>query len=244
LEESEDVKMEYFHTNHVVDIHDVDYNGVARTSALMRYIQSAAQTQLTESGMSYDQLKSKKRAFLLSRIRMEFTQTVRAYEPLCAVSFPCNSRGYSFLRCYELIRDGVTIGRAASVWALIDTDTHALIKVNDFDLGLKTFEPLDFALTRITMPENIEKVGTYFVSYADTDQNRHMNNTRYPDLYSNFLPLSNKRIESITINFTNEAPMLETLDVYRAEKNGYFYFRTIRPDGKLNTEAEIKLTDI
>ncbi len=236
--------MEYFNTNLTVDIHDVDYNGVARTSALMRYIQSAAQTQLTESGMSYDQLKSRKRAFVLSRIKMEFTETVRAYEPLCAISFPCNSRGYSFLRCYKLLRDGKTIGRAASVWALIDTDTHALVRVNDFDLGLQTFEPLDLSLTRITVPEVIKKVGTYPVNYCDTDQNKHMNNTRYPDLYSNFLPLTDKRIESITINYTNEAPAGDLLDVYRAEENGFFYFRTVRSDGKINTEAEIRLADI
>ena len=236
--------MEYFHTNHVVDIHDVDYNGVARTSALMRYIQSAAQTQLTENGMSYDNLKERKRAFLLSRIKMEFTATVRAYEPLCAVSFPCNSRGYSFLRCYELLRDGITIGRAASVWALIDTDNRSLVRVNDFELGLKTYEPLDLSLSRITMPESIERVGTYTVHYGDTDQNRHMNNTRYPDLYSAFLPLDDMRIESITINYTSEAPMGDTLEVYRAEKNGFFYFRTLRSDGKVNTEAEIKLARI
>lgn len=236
--------MDYFSTHLTVDIHDVDYNGVARTSALMKYIQGAAQTQLTENGMSYDKLKERKRAFILSKIRMEFTETVRAYEPLCAVSFPCNSRGYSFLRCYKLIRDGVTIGRAASVWALIDTDTRSLVRVNDFDLGLQTFEPLDLSLTRITLPENIERIGSYRVNYGDTDQNMHMNNTRYPDLYSNFLPLTDKRIESITINFANEAPSGDTLDVYRAEENGFFYFKTTRSDGKVNTEAEIRLTDI
>lgn len=236
--------MEYFNTNLTVDIHDVDYNGVARTSALMKYIQSAAQTQLTEGGMSYDQLKSKKRAFILSRIKMEFTETVRAYEPLCAISFPCNSRGYSFLRCYKLLRDGITIGRAASVWALIDTDTHSLVKVNDFDLGLQTFDPLDMPLSRIIVPKDIERVGTYTVSYGDTDQNKHMNNTRYPDMYSSFLPLQDKRIESITINYANEAPMGDELTVYRQESDGLFYFRTVRSDGKTNTEAEIKLTDI
>ena len=236
--------MQYFNTHLTVDIHDVDYNGVARTSALMKYIQSAAQTQLTENGMSYDRLKERKRAFILSKMKMEFTDTVRAYEPLCAVSFPCNSRGYSFLRCYKLLRDGVTIGRAASVWALVDTETRALVRVNDFDLGLETFEPLDLSLTRIMIPDTIKKVGTYPVNYCDIDQNNHMNNTRYPDLYSNFLPLIKKRIESITINYANEAPAGDVLDVYKTEENGFFYFRTVRSDGKTNTEAEIKLADI
>ena len=236
--------MQGFETKLKVDIHDVDFNGVARTSALMKYVQSAAQTQLTESGMSYDELRKKNRAFILSRIRMEFTDTIRAYEPLTALTFPCNSRGYSFLRCYKLIKDGLTVGRAASVWALVDTETRGLVRVNDFDLGLDTYDPLDLPLTRIVIPAELKVVGEYRVNYADTDQNRHMNNTRYPDMYSQFLPLDGKRIESITISYANEAPFGDILTVERAEENGLYYFRTLRSDGKVNTEAEIKLCDI
>ncbi len=236
--------MQDFRCNLSVDIHDVDFNGVARTSALMKYIQGAAQTQLTESGMSYDELKKKKRIFILSKIKMEFTDTVRAYDPLTAITYPANSRGYSFLRCYKLKKDGVTIGRAVSVWALLDTDTHALVKVNDFDLGLVTYDVLDMPLSRIMIPADIAPVGTYTVTYGDTDQNNHMNNTRYPDMYSNFLPLENKRIDNITISYLAEAPYGDTLTVMRAYADGVYYFRTIRSDGKINSEAEITLTDI
>lgn len=233
-----------FRTNLTVDIHDVDFNGVARTSALMRYIQSAAQTQLTERGMSYDELRRHNRAFILSKIRMEFPETVRAYEPLCALTYPTESRGYSFLRCYELFRDGKTVGRALSAWALIDTEDHSLVRVNDFDLGLETYAPLDMPLTRLVIPKELDTLGSFNVCYGDTDQNRHMNNTRYPDMYSCFLPLEEKRIESITISYLNEAPMGDTLSVLGKEENGIYYFRTVRGDGKTNSEAEIKLCDI
>ena len=235
-----------FRTDLIADIHDVDYNGIIRASSLMKYIQSAAQTQLTLNGMSYDELKDMNRAFILSRIKMEFTEPVRAYEKISAVTYPCDSRGYSFLRCYALEKNGRTIGRAVSMWALIDTETHALVKVNDFELGLETHEPHTLALSRFAVPANIRKVGTYTVNYGDTDQNRHMNNTRYPDMYSNFLSLEGKRIRTLSINYLNEAPMGERLQVERADGiDGYtYYFRTVREDGKVNTEAEIELTDI
>ena len=236
--------MQEFRTNLIVDIHDVDANGVARASALMKYIQSAAQTQLTVNGMSYDTLKGTNKAFILSKITIEFNETIRAYEPICATTYPCNSRGYTFLRCYKLEKDGKTVGRAVAAWALVDTQSRALIRVNDFDLGLETYDPLDIPSSRIVIPSDIETVGTYRVTYADTDQNNHMNNTRYPDMYSDFLPLSGKRIERITISYMNEAPTKELLTVQRTEMNGCFYFRTIRADGKVNSEAEIKLTDI
>ena len=233
-----------YRRNLTVDVHEVDFNGVARTSALMRYIQSAAQYQLTENGKSYEQLRKEKRAFLLSRIKMEFTADIRSYDELTASTFPCESRGYSFLRCYTLERHGVTVGKAVSVWALIDTETRSLVKVNDFDLGLETYDPLDITLERAVMPKSLTPVGHYTVAYGVTDQNNHMNNTAYPDMYSQFLPLENRRIESITINYMNEAPKGDKLTVLRAYENGIFYFRTVRTDGKVNSEATIRLAEI
>ncbi len=228
-----------------VDVHDVDFNGITRLSSLMRYIQSAAQSQLDSNGMTYDELKKRNRAFILSKIKMEFTEPVRANEPLTAITFPCESHGFSFLRCYALERDGVIIGRAVSVWALIDIESHSLVRVNDFELGLDLHEPHDMALTRFTLPSCITEVGTYTVNYGDLDQNCHMNNTRYPDMYSNFLPLDGKRIKSISINYNAEAPRGERLRVYRAEGNeNTYYIRTVREDGKVNTDAEIVLEDI
>ncbi len=236
--------MSVFKSNITVDIHDVDYNGAARASALMKYIQSAAQSQLTENGCSYDALKAKSRAFVLSRIKMEFNETIRAYDRLSAISFPCHSKGYSFLRCYQLVKGEKTVGRAASVWALINTDEHSLVRVNDIELGLTTEDPLDLSPSRITLPSNLVKVGTYYVNYGDADQNRHMNNTRYPDMYSNFLPTDGKRIRTASIAYINEAPLGERLTVLYAERDGFFYFRTLLEDGRVNSEAEIELTDI
>ncbi len=236
--------MQLYRKNIEVDIHDVDFNGIGRASSLMKYMQGAAQSQLTDNGLSYDALKNKKRAFILSRIKMEFTESVRAYEKLSAITFPCESRGYSFLRCYSLERDDATIGRAVSVWALIDTDTHGLVKVSDFELGLETYSPLDMTLTRIVHPTEMINVGTYKVEYGMIDQNRHMNNTVYPDMYSSFLPLEGKRIKTISISYLAEAPAGDTLTVMRGFFDGAYYFRTIRSDGKINSEAEIQICDI
>ena len=227
-----------------VDVHDLDHNGHARCSSLMKYMQTAAQSQLTENGMSYDNLRAKNRAFILSRIKMEFTEEVRAYSPLTAISYPCESRGYSFYRCYALERDGRTIGRAVSVWALLDTETHGLVRVNDFDLGITTELRDDLALDRLAMPAALTQVGDYLVRYSDLDQNRHMNNTRYPDMYANFLPMDGNRIHTLTISYMNEARMGERLTVLRGGDNGIYYIRTLREDGKINTEAEIILAPL
>ncbi len=232
-----------FRYNLTVDVHDLDYNGICKTSSLMKYIQSAAQSQLTGIGLSYDELKKKKRAFILSKIKMEFTAPIKAYDTLTAFSFPCESRGFSFLRCYGLERGGVPVGRAASIWALVDLESRALVPVKSFDLALDLLPPNDMALDRIIMPSNATDVGTYTVNYADTDQNRHMNNTHYPDMYANFLDLDGKRVRTMSIQYMNEAPMGERLTVYRAYEDGIYYFKTVRSDGQINTLATVELVD-
>ena len=236
--------MNEFRVNTTVDVHDVDYNGVAKASSIMRYIQSAAELQLTENGMSYGELKRRERAFILSRIKLEILKPLYAYTPITAITFPCESRGYSFLRCYALECGGETVARAASVWALVDTQSRALVRVNDFELGLTTLPPLDIGADTFRLPSTLVDVGGYGVHYGDVDQNRHMNNTKYPDMYSSFLPLESRMIRSISIKYLNEAVMGEKLRVERALEGDIYCFRTVRGDGKVNSEAQIALADI
>ena len=227
-----------------VDVHDVDFNGIAKTSAIMQYMQSAAQTQLTESGMSYERLRSLNKVFVISRFNMEIRAPLKAYTPLTAKSYVTESRGYTFLRCYQLEADGVAVARAVSGWALVDTKTKALVKVNDFDLGLPVLPQNSVTLSKFIIPENTADVGEWQVRYADTDQNMHMNNTKYPDLYSNFLPLKNKMISKLAINYVSEAPLGENLRVHTLQEGNRFYFRTVKSNGQINSEAEIEIADI
>lgn len=227
-----------------VDVHDVDFNGVAKTSSIMKYIQSAAQSQLTANGMSYDNLKAAKRAFIISRFKLEILRPLSAHTPLTAITYPCESRGYSFLRCYALECDGEIVAKAISVWALVDTESRALVKVRDFELGLETLPQNELMLGAMKLPAMMTDIGGYGVHYGDVDQNMHMNNTKYPDMYSNFLPLNGKMIRSIAINYSAEAQIGDKLRVQRGAADGYYYFRTVRSDGRVNSEAQIELCDI
>ena len=228
----------------IIDIHDLDYNGIAKTSAILKFMQSAAEMQLTDNGMSYASLKDKGHAFILSRLKLEVLKPLTAYQPITAITYPCESRGYGFLRCYALESMGVTVARAISVWALINTNSHSLIKCSDFDLGLALLPPLNLELDRTKMPSTLIDIGKYGVHYGDVDQNRHMNNTKYADMFSNYLPLEGKMIKSINLHFVNEAVLGEKLRVQSATVGGSHYFRTIRADGKINSDTEIILSDI
>ncbi len=237
--------MNDYRINGRVDIHDVDFNGVLRASSALKYMQNAAQEQLNSKGHTYDELRRQNLAFILSKVKLEIYKPLCAFEPYTATTYPSESRGYSFLRCHALECDGEVVARAASVWALIDTESRALVKVSDFDLRLPLLPHNDILPDLIRAPlDKLCDVGGFSVRYSDTDQNRHMNNTRYPDMYAEFLPLEHKMIRSLTIHYMNEAPVGENMRVLRAESDGIYYFRSIRSDGKINTEAKMELCDI
>ena len=81
------------------------------------------------------------------------------------------------------------------------------------------------------------------MTYDRVDVNRHMNNTNYPDMLAEFLPMEGRRVRRMILNFQKEAPMKECLTVRRAFADDTYYFRTLREDGTVNIEAEVTLTE-
>ena len=229
------------------DCHDTDANGFLRPSAVLRYMQTAVNWQMHSYSKTSEELRSQGQAFVLTRLSMDFYESIGAYEPLYAETWALESRGFSFLRCYELSREGRTLARAQSVWALIDIETKKPLPVSTFECGFGTDAPFENPLPmRVQLPseEAFCKVGLHCVSYAETDVNHHMNNTCYPDMLLDFLPLEGKRVQFISLNFCREAPRGERLTVCRAESEGHYYFRTYREDGLVNIEASVKLVPI
>ena len=223
-----------------VDIHDIDYRGITKISSLMRFLQSSAESQLGENKMSYDELKTAKRAFILSRITVKINSDSGVGDTLVASTYPTDSRGFTFLRCFGIERDGEQICAATSAWALIDTESRSLLRVDSFELGLELHPAHDLSLARFILPREMNEVGIYTVGYGAIDRNRHMNNTAYPDVYLTYLPMDNIRISEITISYRSEALMGDILTIYMSKSEDSYYFKTVKQDGTVNTEAEIK----
>ena len=94
----------------------------------------------------------------------------------------------------------------------------------------------------------MEVVGTRSIVYSDLDFNRHMNNTRYPDMICDFLPSMDGRwVTALSLSYLREAAFGDTLTVSRATAEGggeRYLIRTTRPDGAVCLEALVELSDI
>ena len=235
--------------NYIVNSHDPDMNHIVSASGMMRYMQDAANCQMEGEKPSYNEVLEQGKAFVLSRLRMSIYHPLYNHDKIETQSWACESSGASFNRCYCVKKDGVIVAEATSVWALLDVANHRLCRVSDFENGYSMDDMLQLdmpARFRIPQEINLSLVGERCVEYQDVDMNRHINNTRYPDILCGYLPtMEGMRVIKLEINYISEAPLGEALKIYMGSAgDGTYYFRTVRSSGKTNVEAEIMLEEI
>ncbi len=238
-----------FTTPFTVNFHDTDLYARLRPSAVLMYMQEAANLHLNTYGPTMDEIRDGGHAFLLSRVRVSIYRAISAYTPIEAQTWVSNAdQGYSFNRFYRILADGETVAEATSVWALISMNDRRPIRVSEFSYHFPGDTPSALTLPRrIRFAGEPEAVGERRIVYSDCDYNGHLNNTHYPDLLCDFLPEGEKRrVSDFVINFLGEASLGENLTVYRApdpERNGRYLFRTRRADGSTNIEAVLTLSE-
>lgn len=232
---------------YIVNANDVDGNRVVSASHILRFMQDAANWQMEVSGLSYDTLFTERNlAFVLAGMRLSLYAPIYSHQKITVQSWPCPSRGMTFLRCYRILRDGLIVAEATSTWALIGVQDKKLHRVTELGDVYGAEPPLELDFPgRMKFPVELVLVGERTVEYADIDMNGHMNNTRYPDMLCGYLDsMASKRVISMVLHFQSEAPLGETLKVYHGESDGVHYLRTVRSNGATNVEAEVMVEEI
>ena len=234
---------------YTVNANDVDFNNIVSVSNMLRYMQDAANYEMEEDGLSYNELFSRGLSYELSRIRMSIYSPKNAHEKIEVQSWACESRGVQFNRCYRIMKNGVIAAEAVSVWALVGVNDRHLHRVNEFDLPYRKDEMLELDMpARFKIPDDVDMrlVSERVVEYADVDMNGHMNNTHYPDVLCSHLSenMRGQRVISMGISFLSEAPLGESVKIYSGMSDGNHYVRTVKENGQVNVESEIILEPI
>lgn len=241
---------EQFFAKKVVDSYSVDMKKHMRAAGIIRQMQEAAYTQMKEQGPSYDEILSEGKALMVSRLDVEIIDPPSLDDEITASSWPCRSTRSTFLRCYEIYKDGKLKARASGQWALVDVDTRKILKVSDVDFSnyyMGPYEQLYPQKFKVTAEQeaSMEVVGTKTVLYSDVDYNGHMNNTYYVDMLCDCIPelsAGTHRVHKVRIHFSKEAPLGDTITIKKAcPEAGKYIFQTIKASGEINVEAEISL---
>ena len=239
-----------FTQHYTIKWHDTDANRQVRPSALVTYFQETANEHLIYLGVSLDELRDTHGlAFILGGI------SVRIYEPLFAgdaievQTWVHGERGFRHNRCFSATRNGKIVAEATSQWALVNLQSGSLVKVEDMPFQM---EP-DVAITisdlppRLRMPQisEMELAGERRIVYSDIDYNGHMNNTRYPDMFCDFVPeICKNRVTGMVLSYRKGADFDHTLRVFRSKTESGYLFCTQDEDGSICTEALVQLEPI
>ena len=224
--------------------HDTDAERNVRPSAALVYMQETSNRHVADSGMSLDELRDQKAlAFILSKIRIVFHRPLHAFEDICVETFTCPSRGYSSVRGFRILSGDEVVAEADTNWALVDINEKKLCRMEESGYIFEDEPPLSLDIptrTRASAEITMTEIGKRAIVYSDLDYNMHMNNTRYPDMLCDYLPIEKVgHIKGMTLSYLHEAAYGDTVTVYRGEKDGIYYFRTVNGEGAVCLEAVV-----
>ncbi len=223
---------------------DTDLNSRPFPSFYLRCMQEAAHMHMTAYPPSPETLRDEHgRVFVLSRAVVSVYRELHACEEITVTTWASPTRGASFPRSVELRSAGELIAKLSSIWALVDTEKHGICRPEEYPCSYSTEPPLETELPlrfRIPRDAEFELWGEYTPTYADIDLNRHVNNTRYPDIMLGAIPeIQKAAFKSFGISYLHEAYAGEPLKIYTASTNDGIFLRSVRPDGQINIEMQV-----
>lgn len=212
----------YYAEHYAVSSHDVDVNNNIRPSVLLRFMQETANHQMRDGKPSYYELFFSGKSFVITRISIEVYEQLHQYDEIEARCWVCQGKAATFIRCYQIYREGKLCASAYSEWALSDKKNGGLVRTSEIDFSrYESDDALDLDLPkRFRIPRDMEldQMGEDRVRYSQVDLNGHMNNTYYPDMLCDCIPdIEGKMVTSMNVRFVHEALLNTELQIYGAE---------------------------
>ena len=221
-------------------------------------MQETAHHQCLSAGLDLNDLHDRHGlSFILSRLQLSFYRTLYSFEDIDVHTWCSPVKGWKMLRYFRVVRGDEMVAEGASEWALVDVIHRTLVRPDELDADILARFPIDEPIPDDRLPRRVripsaldmEVAGTRTVRYSDVDFNRHMNNTRYPDMICDFLPVlpEGKRVSTMSLSYVKEAALGDTFTVFRApmqDSTDAFLVRTKREDGQVCLDASVTFETI
>lgn len=206
--------------DYVLDIGQIDARGIARPSAVVDFMQDLATRHAAEMGLS--QIVAEKGGiFVLSRLKYTLSRPLRSYETVRIRTWPRQLHGAAWHRDYVFSTpDGTELGGAVTVWAIVDVQSHRLLRPKA--LGM-TFEDQIVGKPETLRAIRAEQLTPCFdrvVRYSDIDVNRHLNNVKAVDILSDAFGLEedeSRWVSQMQVNYISESTCGTTLTLARGQ---------------------------
>ena len=213
-----------------IESYDVTPNGLMRQSTIFRLCQRAAGDDLDKFGGSFETLVSHGLTFVITKMEITYFADIKTYDEIEIVTYPRGVKGPSFIRDYDILKNGERVAYASSYWVLIDFEKRrfcrpsAISEVCEIVPDMDNLYEMEMRKLHPDINEMV-KSDERKVYYSSIDRNNHMNNTFYPDILFDYLPesyLDTLSGKTITVQYNSEILCGENFSVYTKEENGEF----------------------
>lgn len=200
--------------------YDVGPNKQLRLSALLRWQQEVGERHVANYQLDWESLAARGTAFVLARGCGVIHRLPHTGEDVRIETWSDHIQGVQFFRGYRLLDEaGNRLTESMATFALVDVESHRLRRPTGTELnGLPSAVresncPLPPALKNT--PPMVE-VGEWCVPHSAVDLNRHLNNTVYADLLTDYLPadLRERTPRDYALYYISEAKEGERLTLY------------------------------
>lgn len=190
---------------------DCDLTGQWRPSAILEVMQEMAGIHAALIGVGRNVLIQQNIIWVLTRVEVVMDRYPCIGDTISVETFPMPVRRWFFPR-YFIFRDehGQEIGRAGSLWVLLDINTRKMVKP---DAAAALMPDNSDLLAPLGLPATVTEVSgtlesfTHTPTYTDLDINGHVNNTKYMDWCCNALGIDTMRgnhLSRFDINYNLE----------------------------------------
>ena len=196
--------------------YDLSAAGFVRPSAIMRRMQQIARDDLADFGITYEDMRAKNMAFVVSKIALDFVRPVQGEVNLVLKSAANPTHGVTFPRSFTLSDEKGVCMRAMSLWALVDFENRSLLRPSALWEEIPSFPDLSDGLLceRLSKPTELPDLSDERRVYPSMlDQNHHLNNCNYADLATDLLPDLCSQVKTLHLTFQHEALLGEVLHI-------------------------------
>jgi acyl-ACP thioesterase len=234
-----------------ITYYDLDCRGRLKLSAFLRMAHIAADANVRDLHIGFDELEPRAMSFILQRFGLDINRMPAYGETVSLRTWPASVIKGTFIRRGDM-RDteGRTLMSWVSLWVLLDLNERKILRPSALPVTLPEIGTLGSPTEtqKINFPEDWGEaftVHTHTVRYADVDTNLHMNNTIYGDLIGNALYLREDAPAtawaSVQINYLSETRLGEAVEV-TCRRQGSVYWVAGHAHGKATFFATVTFT--
>ncbi|MBQ4424901.1 MAG: hypothetical protein II882_04085 [Lachnospiraceae bacterium] len=220
-----------FEEKYTLRVTDCDMHGHIKTSRLLELLQELAGDHVDELGFGRAYTFPRGIAWIVVRQRIEFTRVPRLGETLTLRTWPGRTM-HTICPRYTVIEDseGREVLKACFIWVLMDLTTRSMVMPSKYGVLIDP-PPLEAPMKMPRSPELLpeNRRFSFTVPYSYMDINGHMNNTRYLDMAEDAIaaPKDGKELRELTVEFSMELRLGESMVVLVGEEENRFSFRGI-----------------